>query len=108
MNGVRWLLLILVVVYIVLWPLSRRVAVGYARLALLSVIGAIILMPFFWLLCAAFKDKTVLNEYTFLPPMSKISSQTINLGNFRSLLAPKQTVQGHASEGSRHCIPAIG
>lgn len=94
MNGVRWLLLILVVVYIVLWPLSRRVAVGYARLALLSVIGAIILMPFFWLLCAAFKDKTVLNEYTFLPPMSKISSQTINLGNFRSLLAPKQTVQG--------------
>jgi ABC-type glycerol-3-phosphate transport system permease component len=94
MNGIRALLLLLVVLFLILWPISRRFASGYARLALLSLIGALILMPFFWLICASFKDKTVLNEYTFLPPLSKISTETINLGNFRSLLAPKQTVQG--------------
>ena len=32
-------------------------------------------MPFAWLVCAAFKDKSVLNEYTFLPPPAKISSR---------------------------------
>jgi ABC-type glycerol-3-phosphate transport system permease component len=57
----------------------------------------VILLPFVWLICAAFKDTTVLNEYAFLPPIHKISHSTINLDSFRTLFREKQTVQGSVS-----------
>ena len=100
MNGIHWLLLTLAAVFVVLmalgarWPLARRAAWSYGGVTTLLVVGTVILMPFAWLICAAFKDKAVLNEYTFLPPPSRISSETINLGNFRELLATKPSVQG--------------
>jgi ABC-type glycerol-3-phosphate transport system permease component len=52
------------------------------------------MLPFAWLICAAFKDKSVINDYTFLPPPSAVSSETINLDNFRTLFTPTQTLQG--------------
>ena len=97
MNGLHWTLIVIGAVFVALLVVSRRFAMGYARLMLLVIVGTVVLMPFAWLVCAAFKDKSVLNEYTFLPPPAKISSETINLENFRVLLADKQTVQGPVS-----------
>lgn len=97
MNGVRLLLLVLTAVFVLLLPVSRRLAVRYARVALLLLVGTVIMLPFVWLVCASFKDKAVLNEYTFLPPPSEMSPATVNLDNFRNLLADKQTVQGPVS-----------
>ena len=99
MNGLQLLLVVLAAVFVVLLPLpaTRRIAKGYARVVLLGVAGTVIMLPFVWLACAAFKDKSVLNEYTFLPPPTQISSQTVNLDNFRNLLEDKQTIQGPVS-----------
>jgi ABC-type glycerol-3-phosphate transport system permease component len=97
MNGVRLLLLAMAAVFLLLLPFSRRLAGRYARLALMLVVGTVILLPFIWLVCAAFKDKDVLNEYTFLPPPARISPATVNLDNFRELFAEQQTVQGPVS-----------
>ena len=94
MNGVRLTLLILLLIFVALLPFSRRAAMRYARFALLVVVGTVIMLPFVWLICAAFKDPDVLNEYTFLPPPARISKETINLDNFRTLFEPTQTVQG--------------
>lgn len=74
-----------------------RVAVFVGRWALLLCVAAVMLMPFVWLVCAAFKDKAVFNDSLFLPSFEKIGSQTINLDNFRALFAPKQTTQGPVS-----------
>ena len=95
MNGIHWLLLILAAVFVGLLAIgARRAAFAYGRITTLLLVGTVILMPFAWLICAAFKDKAVLNEYTFLPPPAKVSSETVNLGNFRELLREKPTVQG--------------
>lgn len=97
MNEIRWLLLILAAVFVALLPFSRTLASRYARVVLLVLVGTVIMLPFVWLVCASFKDKDVLNEYTFLPPPSNVSTATINLDNFRNLFADKQTVQGPVS-----------
>ena len=94
LNPLQWLVILLVVCFFVLLPLSRKLAVGYARYALLAFVGTIMLVPFVWLVCASFKDTSVLNEYSFLPPMKEISSDTINLKSFRTLFTQKETVQG--------------
>jgi ABC-type glycerol-3-phosphate transport system permease component len=94
MSPLHWLLLALVVVFAMLLLVSRKAAWTYARVTTLLVVGTIMLLPFVWLICAAFKDKSVLQEYTFLPPPKQISAQTINLDNFRTLFTTKQTVQG--------------
>ena len=94
MNALQILLLVAAAVFVVLLAGSYRVAWGYARFVTLSLAAIVILMPFFWLICSAFKDKGVLNEYTFLPPINKIDSSTINLDNFRELFAEQQTAQG--------------
>jgi ABC-type glycerol-3-phosphate transport system permease component len=94
MNALHVLLLVLVAIFVALLFISHRAAWTYARITTLLIVGTIMLMPFVWLICAAFKDKDVLQEYTFLPPPAKISSKTINLDNFRTLFATKQTVQG--------------
>ena len=97
MNNLHLLLLILAVIFVVLFAISRRTAIAYGRFVVLLLVGTVILLPFVWLICAAFKDTTVLNEYRFLPPVSKISSHTLNLDSFRTLFADKQTVQGSVS-----------
>jgi multiple sugar transport system permease protein len=94
MNALQTFLLVLAILFLAVLPMSRKLAWNYARLVTLTLVAAVILMPFFWLVCSAFKDKSVLNEYTFLPPISKLDSSTINLDNFRTLFAPQQTVQG--------------
>lgn len=97
MNALHWLLLVLLAGFGLLMLVSRKTALAYARWVILLLVGTIILLPFAWLICAAFKDTTVLNEYAFLPPMSRISSSTINLDSFRALFTEKQTVQGSVS-----------
>lgn len=94
MNGLQLTILALALIFLALLVVSRRWAVGYGRVVVLLVVGTVMLMPFAWLICAAFKDPAVLNDYTFLPPPSRMSSETINLKNFRTLLGEKQTVQG--------------
>lgn len=94
MNPVRLSLLILVAGFVALWFGARRWAWTYARFAALLLTGTLIMLPFVWLLCAAFKDKSVLNEFAFLPPPSQISSETVNFDNFRALFATTQTVDG--------------
>ncbi|HEX3358368.1 MAG TPA: carbohydrate ABC transporter permease [Tepidisphaeraceae bacterium] len=93
-NPLQWFMISLAMFFLILLPISRRVAVGYARYTLLTVVGAIMLIPFAWLVCASFKDTSVLNEYSFLPPIKEISSATINLDSFRTLFTQRETVQG--------------
>ncbi len=97
MTPLHWILLALAAVFVLLLAVSRKAAMGYARFTLLLLVGTVMLMPFAWLVCAAFKDKDVLNEYTFLPPPTKISAETVNLENFQTLLTEKDTVQGPVS-----------
>jgi len=97
MNGLHILLLVAAGIFVVLLPLSRRVAGRYARFTILILVATVMLMPFAWLICASFKDPTVLNEYSFLPPPSHISSATVNLKNFHDLLKEQPTVQGPVS-----------
>jgi ABC-type glycerol-3-phosphate transport system permease component len=97
MNPLRWTLLALAAVVVVLLPRWPRLAWRYARLLLLLLVAAVMLMPFAWLVCAAFKDTTVLNQYSFLPPLREITHKTINLDSFRSLLTDQPTVQGPVS-----------
>jgi ABC-type glycerol-3-phosphate transport system permease component len=122
MNALHWFLLALLAVFGLLMLLSRRAAWSYARFTTLVIAGTIILMPFAWLICAAFKDKTVLNEYSFLPPPAswtaptvkqgdklvpvkslapseippadQVLPPTINLNNFRRLFEPRDSTQG--------------
>lgn len=94
LNPLRYTLLAALLVFLAILPFNRTAAFRYARFAVLSAVAIVMLAPFAWLLCSAFKDPAVLNDYTFLPPLSKISPQTLNLSNFRTLLADKDTVEG--------------
>lgn len=97
MNLIHLLLLAVAGVFLVLLAISKTRALRFLRLVTLLGVGAIMLLPFVWLAAAAFKDKSVLNEYLFFPPLAQWSSATINLDNFRVLFAEKQTVQGTVS-----------
>ncbi|HEV7300624.1 MAG TPA: carbohydrate ABC transporter permease [Tepidisphaeraceae bacterium] len=93
-NELQWTLIVLAAAFVALLLVSRRWATNYARTVVLIGVGTVMLLPFAWLVCAAFKDAAVLNDYTFLPPVDKISNKTVNLKNFETLLGEKQTVQG--------------
>jgi multiple sugar transport system permease protein len=97
MNPLRLTLLIAGAIFVLLYLLNPRrptVAFGYLRYAALCLAAGLILTPFAWLVSAAFKDPEALMLYPFLPPLSELSSETINLKNFRSLFAPEPTAQG--------------
>jgi multiple sugar transport system permease protein len=96
-NAIHWLLLALLATFVALLPISRKLAFAYGRVALLGVVGTVMMLPFVWLVCAAFKDKDALNKYTLLPPPGEISHQTVNLDNFRKLFEPSPSVQGPVS-----------
>jgi len=94
MSWMHWLLIAAAAIFVAMLFVSRRYAWNFARLCLLLSAAAIIVTPFVWLVCSAIKDPSVMNEYSFLPPVSKISSETVNLKNFRKLFTDEQTVQG--------------
>jgi ABC-type glycerol-3-phosphate transport system permease component len=94
MNSLQIFVLILAAIFVLLLPFSRSIALKYGRFTLLLLVGTVMLMPFAWLVCSAFKTTDAMSQYSFLPPISEISTKTINLDNFRSLLAPQPTVQG--------------
>ncbi|HEY4013050.1 MAG TPA: carbohydrate ABC transporter permease [Polyangiaceae bacterium] len=99
MNALYVVLLALVVPPLLL---ARRpkLALGYARLCVLALACAIVLAPFVWLVAAIFKDKSVLNQYAFFPPLRDWSSKTLNLENFVMLFeGGKRGAQGTISFG---------
>ena len=97
LNTSHWILFGLAAFYFVLryaHPKGRTVAPAYARFTLLAMAAFLILSPFIWLVCAAFKDKDVLMQYSFLPPISEWSRETLNLDNFKTLFAGESAVEG--------------
>ena len=75
-------------------PRGKQIALVYLRYLVLASIAALILAPFFWLICSAFKDPEVLMAYTFLPPVAEWSSQTINFSNLKKLFEKEETLEG--------------
>ena len=75
-------------------PRGKQIALVYLRYLVLASIAALILAPFFWLICSAFKDPEVLMAYTFLPPIAEWSSQTINFSNLKKLFEKEETLEG--------------
>ena len=82
MNALQMTLLVLFAVAPLLylrWPRRPKIALGYLRGLVLTLASIAVLSPFVWLVAAAFKDKSVLNEYIFFPPLREWSSKTMNL-----------------------------
>lgn len=97
MNRLQIVLLALFAVFPLLYlrsPRRPRLAYGYLRALVLALTSIAVLSPFVWLVAAAFKDRSVMNEYTFFPPLSEWSSRTMNLRNFRRLFAGETSVKG--------------
>jgi ABC-type glycerol-3-phosphate transport system permease component len=97
MNALQITLLALFAVFPLLYlrsPKRPRLAYTYLRGLLLTLASIAVLSPFVWLIAAVFKDKSVLNEYMFFPPLSEWSSETMNLRNFRKLFAGETSVKG--------------
>jgi arabinooligosaccharide transport system permease protein len=94
MNSLQSFLIALAAVFVILLPLSRKFAWRYARFTVLLLVAAVMLTPFVWLACAAFKSTDAMSQYSFLPPPSQMSAKTLNLDNFRELLKPEPTTQG--------------
>lgn len=97
MNALQTSLLSALAVGIGLLVFRPRLASTYFRYVAMILVGIVMLLPFIWLFCAAFKDKGVLNEYVFLPPVAKWSADTLNLDNFRVLFTPRPTMRGPVS-----------
>lgn len=72
--------------------LARR----FIRLAALACLAALFLSIFVWLICASFKDKSVIMTSPFLPPFATWG-ETLGLENFRNLSLPRPTLQGPVS-----------
>ena len=97
MNALQLVLLALLSVFVLLWVRNfrnPRSAIRYARLVALCVASIAVLAPFVWLIAAVFKDRTVLNEYVFFPPLGQWSGKTMNLDNFRRLFEGRNSPQG--------------
>ena len=97
MNALQGTLLALFAVFPLLYlrsPRRPKLAYSYLRGLVLTLASIAVLSPFAWLVAAAFKDKSVLNEYIFFPPLSKWSTETMNLNNFRKLFAGEMSVRG--------------
>jgi multiple sugar transport system permease protein len=97
MNALQIALLVLFAVFPLLYlrsPGRPRVAWSYLRGLVLALASIAVLSPFVWLIAAAFKDKSVMNEYVFFPPLSEWSAKTLNLNNFRRLFAGENSVKG--------------
>jgi ABC-type glycerol-3-phosphate transport system permease component len=96
MNAIHLTLLAALAAAALLYAADRRrprLALRFARFAALALLAAVFLSPFAWIVCAAFKDRRVLMEYSFLPPPSTWAA-TINLGSFRKLFEPRASLHG--------------
>ncbi len=96
-NALHTVLASLGAVFVALYALSPArptLALTYLRYVALVLAAALVLTPFCWLICAAFKDRDVLMQYTFLPALRDWSAKTLNLGNFRELFKGESTPQG--------------
>ena len=87
-------IVVLFVALLLLDPRRPRLSLVYLRLVVLVAAALVVLSPFAWLVAAAFKDSSVLNEYLFFPPLGELSHQTVNLNNFRRLFRGESTLQG--------------
>ncbi len=128
-NWLQGGLLFLALIFVVLLLVKRKWAAGYARYTILALAAIVILMPFYWLMAASFKDKDYLNEYTFLPPpptwfkhwaaidakgapvtdehgVALVKKPTLSLDNYRTLFSPKQTLEGPITF-TRHVVNSI-
>ena len=97
MSALQAVLLILLGVLVVIWVRNfrdPRPAIRYARLLALGIASVAVLAPFMWLVAAVFKDRTVLNEYVFFPPLGHWSRHTMNLRNFVRLFEGRNSPQG--------------
>jgi ABC-type glycerol-3-phosphate transport system permease component len=97
MTAIQLFLCILGLVFFLLWlksPNNPRGALLYARWLILGLASVAVLLFFVWLLAACFKDRSVLNEYMFFPPLREWSAKTMNLDNFRNLFQGRASVQG--------------
>jgi ABC-type glycerol-3-phosphate transport system permease component len=94
MNFLHLCLIFLAAIFLALWFFSRSAALKYGRFAILLLVATVMLMPFAWLVCSAFKSIDAMDRYTFLPPPSQISCDNLNLDNFRSLLEKQPTLSG--------------
>lgn len=96
MNPLRALVLVLMAGFVVLWlrsPSRPKAAFAYLRAVALASAASLVVAPFLWLVAAAFKDREVLNEYVFFPPLPW-TGETMNLDNYRRLFAGDPSVQG--------------
>jgi len=96
MNPLRLFVLTLIGGALAFWlrsPKNPKPALEYLRWMALFFAASLILAPFLWLVAAAFKDREVLNEHIFFPPLPW-SDKTMNLENFRRLFAGDPSVQG--------------
>lgn len=97
MNALQVVLLALLALFVLLWARNYRdprPALRYARFVALCVAAIAVLAPFVWLVAAVFKDRTVLNEYVFFPPLGHWSNATMNLDNFKRLFEGRNSPQG--------------
>jgi multiple sugar transport system permease protein len=95
-NAVHLTLLAAAAIAVLLFAVDRRrprIAGRYTRFVVLLFCAAAFLAPFAWIACAAFKDRSVLLEYSFLPPLAGWA-KTINLGSFRKLFEPRTSLSG--------------
>jgi ABC-type glycerol-3-phosphate transport system permease component len=96
MNQLHTFLLCLAVLFAIFYaiqPKRPKLAFAYLRYIVLILIASMVLAPFVWLLCSAFKDRTVLMKYTFLPPISKWISE-LNFDNFKELFKSQPSMEG--------------
>jgi ABC-type glycerol-3-phosphate transport system permease component len=94
-NALQAILVALFGVFCVLYmrsPKNPRQALKFGKITLLVLASIAVLSPFAWLVAAAFKDESVLNEYLLLPPPAEWSDKTLNLNNYRELFAPTEMV----------------
>lgn len=99
MSTLHFSLMALVGIAVFLWlvdPRRPRLAVRYARYVVLIALAVGFLAPFIWVTCAAFKDRAVLMEHTFLPPISTWG-ETLSLDNFRRLFVSRTTLEGEVA-----------
>jgi ABC-type glycerol-3-phosphate transport system permease component len=95
MNLLQILLLALFAAFVVLRLFGRgRTVSRFARWTLLCLGAVVVLAPFTWLLAAVVKDRSVLNEFIFLPPVEQWSEKTLNLNNFRELFKGRPSLTG--------------
>jgi len=93
-TWIHWTLLALAISFLVILPISKKMAISYGRFIMLGLIAIVMVLPFLWLICAAFRDKNAFNDYVFLPKPSEWSTDKVNLSNFRSLFERTESVQG--------------